>query len=281
VLETCSTCHDAHRFHAEGQDCRACHTDPAQPGRVTPPAPARVSTPAPTAHPLRTSSRSAAGGVRMLAALLLPGRAMAQQPATTPPFEHAVHTDVDCLACHTMDESHGRLSVTSLRDCRACHHTGATAQPCARCHTGSDAPADVYDVRRAYQPSVGRAENRTWQFEHGTHDGVACAECHREGPALSAARINCSACHTEHHAADNNCIACHQTPPASAHTRTAHLTCEGSGCHAPAPVAAAERTRSLCLACHQDLTDHQPGRTCVNCHTLPPARAAAAASGPG
>ena len=278
VLQTCSRCHGAHTFHADGQDCRACHTDVAQPGRVT------GSTPGHPPVSLRTSlaPRGVPRAVLpMLAALVLPGRAAAQQPQeeATLRFDHARHTQVDCLACHSMDESHGRITVTSFRDCRECHHTGSTVQPCTRCHEASDAPGRAYEVRRAFRPSVGAAENRTLPFDHGQHADVSCETCHREGLALSAARVNCSACHDEHHDAGNDCMACHQRPASTAHTRTSHLTCEGAGCHAPAPIAASDRTRTLCLACHQDMTDHQPGRTCVNCHALPPARSASAQGG--
>ena len=259
VLEDCSRCHEAHRFHAEGLDCIACHTDPARPERVIVPL---------SAGGERTSLGAAM--LRVLAALVLPARATAQEPTAAAQFDHARHTDVACTACHSMTESHGGLEPAA-RQCQACHHTTDVAQPCSRCHEAGDVSRVTYPMRRPYRPSVGRAGNRTLPFNHQQHPGIACGQCHIEGVTLSAARLNCSACHEEHHEADNDCIACHQKPPATAHTRTVHLTCESAGCHSPAPVAAADRTRQLCLGCHQDMTDHQPDRTCVNCHTLPPA----------
>jgi hypothetical protein len=265
VLESCSQCHNAHTFHTEGRDCVACHTDPAHPERVM--------RPAPNPHLQRTSLLR--GSLRLLAELLLPAPAAAQQAsAAGMTFDHARHTQTACTECHSVAERHGRIAITTVAECRTCHHTGAVAQPCARCHAPSSAPRERYDVRRAYRPSVGVAENRTMPFDHQQHTGLDCARCHREGLALSAARISCSGCHVEHHDADNNCLACHQKPSPTAHTRAAHLSCSGSGCHSAAPVTAAQRTRSLCLSCHQDLTDHQPGRRCIDCHALPAARQA-------
>jgi len=214
-----------------------------------------------------------------LARLILPQRAAAQQREPAPDFDHAQHTSVDCLACHRVESTHGQVTVSGLTDCRSCHHTGSVVQPCTRCHTTGDMPAGTVELRRPFQPSVGRAENRTLPFDHARHTAVSCATCHREGLALSAARVNCSACHQEHHEASNNCLACHTTPAAGAHDRTAHLSCTGAGCHSPAPVQASQRTRQLCLSCHQDLTDHQPGRVCVDCHALPAAHGAAAGGG--
>jgi hypothetical protein len=50
----------------------------------------------------------------------------------------------------------------------------------------------------------------------------------------------------------------------------AHVTCSGSGCHQDPPFDnGLPRTRAVCLVCHQDMKDHQPGRVCVDCHTLP------------
>ncbi|HEU5210757.1 MAG TPA: hypothetical protein VFU06_15285 [Longimicrobiales bacterium] len=290
VLQNCAQCHDAHVFHAEGQDCRSCHTDVAEPSRVTggmPSAHRPFGLTGGSVGPVSVSEEehatSARRVLRMLAALVLPQRAAAQTPQNgrdaTLDFDHARHTQVDCLACHSAENTHGQITVTSFNDCRSCHHTGSVVQPCTRCHTSTDMPGGAFDLRRPFRPSVGRAENRTFRFDHAQHADVACATCHREGLELSAARVNCSACHEEHHEASNNCRACHETPAAGAHTRTAHLTCAGSGCHSPAPVQASERTRQLCLSCHQDMVDHQPGRVCVDCHALPAARASAAGGG--
>jgi nitrate/TMAO reductase-like tetraheme cytochrome c subunit len=264
VLETCSRCHAAHIFHIEGVNCQACHTDPARPEIVAPSA---------SPHAPRTSLIRSAG--RLLASVFLPTPAMAQQTLV---FEHARHTQVECTACHSVDSTHGRVSISGAEQCFACHHSEATAQQCLQCHTEPAGADRAFDVRRMFTPSVGRAENRTFPFDHARHTAAECAECHRTGQQLSAAAVDCTACHEQHHDADNNCIGCHETPAATAHTRTDHLTCAGSGCHSPAPVSAAERTRNMCLACHPTLIDHRPGGTCVDCHTLPAATQASVRS---
>lgn len=264
VLDTCSRCHQAHTFQVEGHECRACHTDPTMRSPATRPAPA--------AHPARTSVLR--GPLDVLAALMLPTPVHAQQspPPARERFDHARHTGIECTACHSVAETHGAVTIASARDCQSCHHTGSTVQPCSRCHDAASVAGQGYDVRRAYTPSVGRSENRTFRFEHRQHDGMECSRCHVEGLELSAARVACAACHEDHHDASSSCIGCHRAPPRSAHTAAAHLTCAGSGCHSTVPVSAVERTRSLCLSCHQNMTDHRPGRRCADCHALPPAR---------
>ena len=308
VLESCSRCHQAHTFHAEGQNCLACHTDPAQRGPATPPphpqttpasAAPRTSMALPRPHSSAAEPRATGtpqlidtDGARaqatrlahLVATLVMPAKAHAQQAPSGGrlQFDHARHTRVECTECHSTTNTHGRVTTTTVRDCRSCHHTGTVARPCARCHDAAAVTTQRYDVRRAYQPTVGTAENRTLPFDHRPHAQEDCATCHRTGLELSAARIACSGCHEDHHSdADTNCLACHETPAATAHTATAHLTCAGSGCHSAAPVRAAQRTRNLCLSCHQDLTDHQPGRRCVDCHALPAARQASAAGEAG
>lgn len=272
VLDTCSRCHQAHTFRVEGHECRACHTDPAMRSPATRPAPA--------AHPGRTSALREA--LDALAALLLPTPVHAQQspPPARQRFDHARHTDIECTACHSVAETHGAVTIASARDCQSCHHTGSTVQPCSRCHDAASVAGRGHDVRRAWTPSVGRSENRTYRFEHSQHGGLECTRCHMEGLELSAGRVSCVACHDEHHDASSSCVGCHQAPPSGAHTAAAHLTCAGSGCHSPAPVNASQRTRTLCLTCHRDMTDHRPGRRCGDCHSLPPARQAAAADSP-
>ncbi len=252
VLETCSRCHGAHTFHADGSDCQACHTEA---GGTT------------------TVSRAPARALRLLAALVLPARAAAQQPEPDVPadFDHARHVQVECLACHDVESTHGSVTVSGLRECRACHHSGPVVQRCERCHQPAEYASQRFQATRPFTPTVGRAADRSFPFDHRAHTDVACASCHSRSPDLSAARIDCAFCHEQHHEPANDCMACHRTPRQGAHTRASHLTCAGSGCHSSPPVNAAQRTRTLCLGCHQDMTDHQPGRRCEACHALPDA----------
>jgi hypothetical protein len=277
VLEDCIVCHEAHEFRIPhgGHDCTACHTDIYQD------APIRVSA-APSGHP---PVRLAALG--FLPALdQVPGQARVLTRDTLA-FWHAQHRGVECTACHSSRERHGAVTVTSLRDCRSCHHTAPVATPCVGCHDRNAVRRlPSLPVQRVMNIRVGRLDRprRTLPFSHADHLRYDCQRCHTQGLALSAAALNCAGCHQEHHQPDVSCMACHPTPAAGAHDLDSHLGCGGAGCHdtAPAAVLAVPRTRDFCLSCHQDLTDHRPGRNCVACHALPgrPATVSLASSAP-
>ena len=87
--------------------------------------------------------------------------------------------------------------------------------------------------------------------------------------AQSVAGLECTSCHEQHHEPDTQCRACHVAPPDRAHNMRSHLTCAGAQCHDPVPFQGVPRTRELCLSCHQQQVNHQPGRNCAQCHTLP------------
>jgi hypothetical protein len=268
VLENFLNCHTAHEFriHESGLECLSCHGDiygDAPPGRVsgaTPPA-----------------APSAAPSTRLVSAV---------QSRDSVPFWHAQHRGVRCLSCHAMDRSHGELTVTSLRDCRSCHHTEPVAGACTRCHTASEVGAIRARLTRTLAMRVGSLDRprRALPFDHRPHTGLECLACHTDGGlALSATAVDCSACHAEHHEPDVLCMSCHRAPKDGAHTTQVHLGCAGSGCHdaAPASVQNVPRTRPFCLACHQGMTDHRPGGNCEDCHSLPRPRAAPGGAAPG
>jgi hypothetical protein len=50
----------------------------------------------------------------------------------------------------------------------------------------------------------------------------------------------------------------------------AHLTCSGSGCHTAPEVERVSDTRAVCLLCHQEQENHEPGGVCVECHRVRP-----------
>lgn len=247
VLEDCTVCHEAHDFRVHPETgCLDCHGD--------------IFDDAP---------RSAAAAVSFVA-LAHP------MPQDTAGFRHAQHREVECTACHSVERAHGALTVTSLRDCRACHHTGPVAEPCASCHAASEVRGLAMRVQRTLDIQIGRLDHprRQLPFDHAEHPRLQCQACHTEGLALSAAALDCAECHAEHHEPDRSCMACHAEPREGAHDVQVHLGCAGSGCHeaAPATVNAVPRTRDFCLACHQDLTDHRPGGNCEDCHSLPAPR---------
>jgi nitrate/TMAO reductase-like tetraheme cytochrome c subunit len=280
VLEDCSACHEAHVFRVPhgGMDCLACHADiyqdaPAARTAATP----RVGTGTDGAPAPRNGLVSARH-----AAMLPLQAAPRQQPAVltrdTLGFWHAQHRGVECLACHSVRDRHGGVTVTSLRDCRSCHHTAPVATPCIQCHDRASVRRLTSRVSRVMNIRVGQLDRprRTLPFAHAEHLRYECQQCHTQGVALSAAGLDCATCHLEHHQPDISCMACHPAPRAGAHDLNAHLGCAGSGCHdaAPAPVRAVPRTRDFCLSCHQDLVDHRTGRNCVACHALPGATGA-------
>ncbi len=204
-----------------------------------------------------------------ISAFASPAPAAGPAPIDTA-FHHAQHTSVPCTSCHATDTSHGRIEVTTRRDCRTCHHQAPLAANCAACHDDGG-PAGAYRETRTMTLSVRPSPvQREFTFQHAPHKDVACATCHTSGLALSADSVACNQCHQEHHRADASCMSCHRQPPTSAHpVAEAHLGCGGSGCHDPVPFQGVPRTRSLCLVCHQDKVDHKPGGNCADCHQLP------------
>lgn len=273
VLEDCLACHVAHEFRIPhgGTECLACHSDiyqdapPRRPG-----AGARL----PAAEPDTSLIRLAMARHSPVpqTPLQAPPR---QQPGTltrdTLGFWHGQHRGVECTACHSVRDRHGAVTVTSFRECRSCHHTEPVATPCTQCHERSAVAGLTVRVSRIMDIRIGdlNRPRRTLPFDHGQHTRYECQQCHSEGLALSAARLNCATCHQEHHQPDVSCMSCHPSPTAGAHDLDAHLGC--AGCHetAPAAVRAVPRTRDFCLVCHQDLVEHRPGRNCVTCHALP------------
>ena len=285
VLEDCLACHAAHEFriHGGGEDCLSCHSDIYQdvPGR-------RVSS-VDRANGPGGETPVRAGAVRLAAGAPRPQPQEARPAALdTLGFWHGQHRGVDCLTCHSTDTEHGALRVTSLRDCRSCHHTEPVVANCDGCHTQAEVRRLVANVERTMDLRIGSLNrpDRSLPFSHAPHLRLDCRECHTgDGAALSAAAVQCSACHAEHHQPDTECMACHHPPARGAHDLAVHGGCGGSGCHTAAPetVSRVPRTRSFCLVCHQDLTDHRPGRNCEECHTLPQPSSSATgdASAPG
>jgi hypothetical protein len=199
-----------------------------------------------------------------------------------PPFTHANHGTVDCVTCHTGTDGHGSLSVTTIQDCRGCHHTEPLSRSCARCHAAADAPDASFSVVRAVEFSVGaRDPQRELTFPHGEHSGIDCARCHTQGSALAvAANLDCSSCHQDHHTPQSDCASCHVAAPVSAHPPSeAHVTCSGAACHQRVPFESVPRTRAFCLGCHQDLREHEAPTACAECHSLPAPRPQAGGGG--
>jgi hypothetical protein len=219
-----------------------------------------------------------AGAIAMTAAATRgePVAALSLDQQQARPFRHAAHRALSCGGCHPTGERHRMVRVWTPADCAACHHDPARAYPCANCH-----PAEVL-------PPAGRvpvtlsltvwdsAAIRDLPFAHARHAAKSCQECHIP-PAGAAARTECAACHTDHHRPEADCAQCHRPARPGAHGLAVHLTCAGSGCHErvaePVPLRGVAMrpllSRTLCLLCHPEQREHEPGGTCHVCHRIP------------
>jgi nitrate/TMAO reductase-like tetraheme cytochrome c subunit len=294
-LSDCGQCHEAHGFTVEEENCLDCHEDIFE--RDRPPARSALDTrggprwrgaprdqnePGPGGGPLASGARDP----RSPPAVPDPGLPEAspqEAPADTVRFYHVDHREVECQACHSLAQP--SLLGTGPSWCRDCHHdeerTAPVATACEDCHDPGEFGAGDFQLVRTMEFSVLDAGlDRELPFRHSTHEEVECTECHRDRPDMSAEGLACDDCHEDHHQAEIVCAECHRAAPEEEHPLEVHVTCSGSGCHASIPFERVPRSRSACLGCHQDLTDHEPQKDCVACHVLPePAPVSGAAVG--
>lgn len=212
---------------------------------------------------------SLAGAVR--------GGAGVRHQAGARAFRHPNHQAIPCARCHSSAAEHGRVTIQSPQDCLSCHHAAEQRVACAACHERGLERERVYEIAQVFQVGAGPAVERPLPFVHEEHVGIRCVTCHTASMTLSARATRCESCHEQHHAPAAACTRCHLPPPDSVHPRLVHVTCSDAGCHGAEPFMG-QRTRNLCLSCHQKLIDHKPGGNCVDCHVLPPLRLGA---GPG
>jgi len=249
VQRNCIGCHPPHdvRIRTAGTMCGFCHATGGQ-------LPAHGSTPAPEVP-------------RRVTATLM--------------FRHSPHRQQPCTACHAPKLEHTETPVMTVATCQSCHHSaasGSSTQECLSCHRQARVAAVRTQVTRTLDIRVGKLvrPERVLPFDHSLHLGTECSTCHMgAGPELAAAASDCDSCHAPHSNPDAACSSCHEQPPAGAHTRAAHLGCDGAGCHQRVPEGVRQqlRARPGCLACHGDRAEHHPDRNCVECHLLPPPRA--------
>lgn len=270
VAQDCLYCHQAHDFQIDGANCVACHQDVLDDD----PAAVRRSAGLGGQHP------SLRGDGRVIVASVLGGVAEAAMHSWGYPipqeldFLHSEHASVECADCHESVERHGAVTVTTVTDCRSCHHEEGepSVADCTQCHADSESTGDPYSVTQTLLLSTGTTVTRGQPFDHAPHDGLDCASCHTEGLDKSAAPLDCASCHEEHHVATTSCMSCHVTVAAEPHTiETSHVTCSGAGCHQDAPLDGVPRTNEVCLVCHQDQVDHEPDGLCADCHAMPDA----------
>ncbi len=293
-VEDCTTCHKAHTFRVQGDDCLACHQDIFQrrepgAGDSASATPGRTASAAPVAVPAAVPMSDPVPGVRFatLDLTIPPGLyrhgarssgdvAVRESPAQATPgrrqvvFQHADHRTVACTECHSSSDRHGAVKLQGIQDCRSCHHQGPTSNQCQNCHVPGSLNGTALSIDKEMDLSVApQPIMRELPFDHGNHQRVECSTCHGSGLQRPVDQTACNSCHEDHHQATAQCTSCHVQPPASAHTATAHVGCTGSACHVTPPFQGVPRQRNACLVCHQAQQDHQPGRECVVCHVLP------------
>jgi len=175
---------------------------------------------------------------------------------------HRTHSALACRQCH-QGPAGGPGRVLTRTECLACHHGAKQTVACTTCHDPMPGPLTAQrEIRMSVWPD---ARTRSLTFPHTPHDSLGCRTCHEEPPLLTPTRT-CASCHDRHHRPEADCSTCHQAPPPGAHDLRAHLSCSGSGCHAAERVRSLEPTRPVCLVCHRDRADHQPGQACSTCH---------------
>ncbi len=188
-------------------------------------------------------------------------------------FSHALHRNVACTSCHSMTTAHGALLIHSVEDCLRCHHGPAQRSACTGCHPPATLPQNAARSVTVSTSVAPAPSTRTLPFSHAAHPGVACRDCH-QGPPTYRTLATCTSCHASHHTPARQCRVCHTGDVQAAHGGGAHLTCGGAGCHRDPAVAALAWSRPVCLACHANMVNHNPGLACERCHAVPPLRTA-------
>lgn len=198
-------------------------------------------------------------------------------------FYHSQHVDVSCLDCHSTEGDHGTSTVTSITDCRSCHHQEPVVGACMDCHQTAEFPPEPFERIHEMAFEVVAPRDRALPFDHVDHTSEGCESCHTADLTLSSAGTSCSSCHEDHHEPEVACRRCHEEAPAKAHPAEVHVGCSGAGCHEPTPFDAVPRTREFCLSCHQDLVEHKQDsdQECAECHTLPEPRLGGGGGGGG
>ncbi len=184
------------------------------------------------------------------------------------PFSHSRHEALSCVDCHRSEGEPEIVTLQAPGDCAACHHDPGRGYTCQTCHT-----TEQLSVPRSVEAHMAltvwtEPRTRTLPFDHERHGEVECRDCHT-APVSLAVETACATCHVEHHGAQAECATCHVPAPPGVHGLEVHLTCASAGCHGGSAGERPTLTRSLCLTCHVEQRDHEPGLTCQHCHMIP------------
>jgi hypothetical protein len=304
AFPNCTLCHSAHGWVVDGTDCLSCHESILEeprsawggsgssrtPGLLVairnglgngsgPPATGEGAPghPTPAYGSGGTGARAPSFPSLLMthgAGDLAPGphfegaQAITLADTLPRPLLHRQHQAIACTECHGRAGEHGVVTVRTPRECAQCHHDPARGYECSDCHP-SEGIVPAREVSATLNLTVWDApRTRQLSFEHGTHDTFQCQECHT-GPVLLAVQRECSDCHDDHHRPGADCAQCHLPTEPGVHGLEVHLTCTSSGCHAGTAGERPALTRNMCLTCHQEQRDHEPGLDCQKCHMVP------------
>jgi len=175
-------------------------------------------------------------------------------------FTHTPHLEranLDCAFCHTPMEQHGGMKLEGVASCNDCHHNRSSGASCSVCHEGGiGAPQDII-------------AHEVGDFDHARHggSGIPCTTCHA-GSTMTAASVDCVACHAVHHQPESGCVACHRVGTTPEHPMDIHVAgCQA--CHGENSVWIDRWTRETCSVCHTGREEHYPDRPCAVCHIVP------------
>jgi len=189
------------------------------------------------------------------------------------------HSDLDCLECHVVDRTTGKLNTEMNTACSACHsepqkHTGFFPATCEDCHTSM-----------GWSPATLNGElfqHESTKFSLARHtflpDGqpVTCVHCHTQDLAVD--QFLCLTCHQNlqpefmpQHLVDfgADCLLCHDGVDRM-HDFDHNNIFVLDGAHAAL----------ACTNCHQKDPAQAPvyvglGRACADCHREPEIHAGA------
>jgi hypothetical protein len=181
---------------------------------------------------------------------------------------HTTHGELSCTDCHTTPTGFATMRTLTQQECMACHHGEQHGYTCEHCHARSTLTADKVVEASMKLSAWDTSRTRALAFNHAWHADRECMDCHTPTSIGSIEIAACTTCHAAHHQVGIKCNDCHQPANEAVHREAAHRGCGGSGCHANAEVAAFPPERPICLACHVDMSEHEPGRECAVCHVM-------------
>jgi hypothetical protein len=242
---------------------RRCRTAAPRPGR-------RCTADGPVKR-RRRHVLTAAAFAALFAAAVASGNVAggARDDAQPRPFRHASHEAIPCGECHGAGAQHRTAAALTAAACAACHHNPRRELACARCHEPSSYEPPRTTLLQMTLSVSEQPRTRPVPFDHVRHGALECASCHNPAGGVFLTPPSCSSCHTEHHRGEAECSTCHVPAEPDVHDRAVHATCAGSGCHDVAAERQPALSRSMCLVCHVEQRDHEPGGLCYDCHRVP------------